>query len=544
MKNFFFSSPTTFAYKFLVRGFSAARILIKASTGIVLFLFHSSLIVPLSAQPTIQWQKTLGGSTFEEIYSIQQTTDGGFVMVGVTLSNNGDVSGNHGGFDFWVVKMTVAGDIQWKKAYGGSNNDWPYSIQQTNDGGYIMTGLTMSNNGDVFGNHGDRDCWVVKLNEVGIIQWQKTLGGSGADEAFSVKQTNDSGYIVAGSSGSNDGDVSGNHGYDDTWVVKLSETGAIQWQKSLGGSSTDIARCIIQTMDGGYIMAGESDSNDGDVSVNYGNPDFWIVKLDGNGSIEWEKSLGGPALDVASAICQLGDGSYVVTGYVGSGVPGHHGSFDYMVVKLSSSGEVVWDKVYGGSSIDQAFDIQPTTDGGFVVIGHTQSVNGDVLNNNGGKDFWVLKLNEAGEISWQKTLGGSMGESGYSIRQTNDGGYILGGFTWSTNGDLSGSGNQGESDFWVVKLSHESVGTEDIATQSSYLEIYPNPASHNITLQLASEEPALTLRITDLLARQLSHQTISNGGSADISALPNGFYLLTATTPSGKVFSGKFRKQE
>ncbi len=232
-------------------------------------LFFLTLFMPtLSAQPNIQWQKTYGGSAFEELYSIQQTTDGGYVTIGVTLSNNGDVSGNHGGVDFWVVKLTESGAIQWKKAYGGSNNEWPFSLKQTNDGGYIMAGLAMSNNGDVSGNHGDRDCWVVKLNGAGGIQWQKTLGGSGADEAFYVKQTSDNGYIVAGSSGSNDGNVSGNHGFDDAWVVKLSETGAIQWQKSLGGSSTDIARCIIQTMDGGYIMAGEWDSKDGEVSVN------------------------------------------------------------------------------------------------------------------------------------------------------------------------------------------------------------------------------------------------------------------------------------
>ncbi len=191
------------------------------------------------------------------------------------------------------MKLTESGAIQWKKAYGGSNNDWPYSIQQTNDGGYIMTGFTMSNNGDVFGNHGDRDCWVVKLNGTGAIQWQKSLGGSGPDEGWSVKQTSDGGYIVAGGSASNNGDVIGNHGYYDVWVVKLSGTGAIQWQKSLGGSNTDNAKCIIQTLDGGYIVVGgETESNDGDVSVNYGNPDFWIVKLDGNGSIEWEKSLG------------------------------------------------------------------------------------------------------------------------------------------------------------------------------------------------------------------------------------------------------------
>ncbi|MBK6997751.1 MAG: hypothetical protein IPH31_23765 [Lewinellaceae bacterium] len=276
-------------------------------------------------------------------------------------------------------------------------------------------------------------------------------------------------------------------------------------------------------MDGGYIMAGESDSNDGDVSVNYGNPDFWIVKLDGNGSIEWEKSLGGIGLDVATSIRQLSDGNFIVAGYVGSNILGHHGFFDYWLVKLSSAGVVIWDKVYGGSSIDQAFEIQLTSDGGFILVGETQSVDGDLLNNDGGQDIWVLKLNESGEIVWQKTLGGNMAEGGRSVWQTNDGGYILGGFTWSTNGDVSGSGNQGESDFWVVKLSPDPWARKISLPNRLQLRNLSQSASHSITLQLASEEPALTLRITDLLARQLSHQTISNGGSADISALPNGY---------------------
>ena len=154
-----------------------------------------------------------------------------------------------------------------------------------------------------------------------------------------------------------------------------------------------------------------------------------------------------------------------------------------------------------------------------------------------------MKLTGEGEILWQRTFGGTQAERAYSVVQTSDSGYVLAGFTQSNNsGDVSGF--HGVQDYWVVKLSPESVGTEDFLAQSSNLEIYPNPASHSITLQLASEETTITLRISDHLGRQLLHQTISNGGNADISALPNGLYLLTATTPSGKVFPGKFRKMD
>jgi len=239
--------------------------------------------------PNIEWQKCLGGSNDDEAYSVQQTSDGGYIVAGSTRSNDGDVSGNHEEvwwlvWDFWVVKLDRYGDIEWQKCLGGSDSDWAESIQQTNDGGYIVAGYTGSNDGDVSGNHGEKDFWVVKLDRYGDIEWQKCLGGSGGggsggDYAYSVQQTSDGGYIVAGETWSNNGDVSGYHGGGDVWVVKLDRYGDIKWQKCLGGSSWDWAYSIQQTNDGGYIVAGLTRSNDGDVSGNYGEKDFWVVKL-------------------------------------------------------------------------------------------------------------------------------------------------------------------------------------------------------------------------------------------------------------------------
>jgi hypothetical protein len=548
MKNNFTSLIGERAKSTQVCSHSLTSITKKGGLDVLLILFFVTVVATLPAQPAIQWQKTYGGSSYDQLYSILQTIDGGYIAAGFTISNNGDVFGNHGGYDFWIVKLNETGTIQWKKAYGGSNHDWPNSIQQTSDGGYIVAGVTMSNNGNVSGNHGDKDCWIVKLNETGGIQWAKTLGGSGPDEAWSARQTSDGGYIVTGSSGSNNGDVTLNKGFDDVWVVKLSESGVIQWQKTMGGSSMDGAKSIIQTTDSGYILAGESMSNDGNVSFNHGNPDYWIVKLDEEGAIEWEKSLGGIGLDVARAVCQLNDGSYVVAGYVGSDVPGHHGDFDYWVIKLSNNGEVLWQKAYGGSGIDQAYGMEATTDGGVIVIGDTNSTDGDVLDNDGGLDIWVLKLNDAGEIEWQKILGGTMAEFGITGGQTNDGGYVFGGATWSNNGDVTGSGNRGESDFWVVKLAPESVGTNTSTPQAAALSLFPNPASHSINIHIPTsgtpiESPVL-VTITDLLGRECSTQNITNGGNVNLSTLPHGFYLLTATTSMGQRFVGKFRKQE
>src|SRR5690606_36383484 len=169
---------------------------------------------------------------------------------------------------------------------------------------YILTGSSESNDGDVSGNHGNFDCWIVRLDNIGNIQWQKSLGGSQEDSSGQIQQTFDGGYIMVGYSRSNNGDVSGNHGHYDYWVVKLDMSGNIQWQKSLGGSGVDMAHSIQQTIDGGYIVAGLSQSNDGDVTGNHGGADYWIVKLDDNGNIDWQKSFGGTGSDNAYSIRQ------------------------------------------------------------------------------------------------------------------------------------------------------------------------------------------------------------------------------------------------
>jgi hypothetical protein len=177
------------------------------------------------------------------------------------------------------VKINSIGTIEWQKSLGGSNDDIPFSITQTIDGGYIIAGNSSSNDGDVSGNHGYVDCWIVKINSIGIIEWQKSLGGSNQDFVYSIIQISDGSYIIAGNSSSNDGDVSGNHGSLDCWMVKINSSGTIIWQKSLGGTGNDIPFSIIQTIDGGYIIAGYSDSNNGDVTGNQGYEDFLIIKL-------------------------------------------------------------------------------------------------------------------------------------------------------------------------------------------------------------------------------------------------------------------------
>ncbi|RYM34933.1 T9SS type A sorting domain-containing protein [Brumimicrobium glaciale] len=422
----------------------------KLIFSLLLLLFSS---FGFSQEAVIEWQKSLGGSGQDEAKSVQQTTDGGYIITGLSYSNDGDVTVNNGYSDYWIVKLDAIGSISWQKSLGGSSSDIAWSIQQTSDGGYIVAGSSFSNDGDVTGNNGSSDYWVVKLDANGGTNWQKSLGGSGNDVAYSIQQTTDGGFIVAGSSSSNDGDITGNNGFIDYWVVKLDATGNINWQKSLGGSGQDKATSVQQTTDGGYIIAGFSYSNDGDLTVNNGGCDYWIIKLDTNGNIIWQKSIGGSGNDEAWSIQQTMDGGYIVGGYSNSNdgdVNGNYGAQDYWVVKLNTAGNITWQKSLGGSGYDRALSIHQTADKGYIIAGYSDSDDGNTTVSNGGQDSWIAKLNTIGNIIWQKSLGGSSSDIPWSIQQTSDGGYIIAGTSNSNDGDVTN--NNGSFDYWIVKL--------------------------------------------------------------------------------------------
>ena len=509
----------------------------------LLFIISNSYL--FYAQPSIQWQRSLGGSVDDRAYSIQQTTDGGYIISGFSNSNDGDVTGHHGTNslnDYWIVKLDSTGTIQWQKSLGGTYIDYANSIRQTTDGGYIVGGTTNSNDGDVTGIHGTigaDDYWIVKLDGIGTIQWQKPLGGNSGDEAFSIDQTSDEGYIVAGDSYSNDGDVTGHHGNGDYWIVKLDRAGTIQWQKSLGGTADDYAISIQQTADGGFVVAGYSSSNDGDVTGNHGGADYWIVKLDSENVIQWQKSLGGTNDDRATSIKQTTDGGYFVAGYSFStdgDVTTHHGYEDYWIVKLNSTGTIKWQKSLGGTNVDRAISIQQTPDGGCIVSGFSLSNNGDVTGNHGNDDCWIVKLDSTLAIQWQKSVGGSLGDAASSIQQTNDGGYIVAGHSDSNDGDVTG--NHGESDFWIVKLS-SLVNVNEIQNSILDFQITPNPFSGETVISFTfSSSKNVEFNIYDIEGRvikNLNSKNLSNGTNEILwdatnntgSKVDNGIYFIT-----------------
>lgn len=404
-------------------------------------------------QVQVEWQKCYGGTDGEESKIIKQTTDGGYIIIGDASSVNGDVSGHHGNGDIWIVKTDNMGIIQWQKCYGGTSWEIGYSIDQNSDGGYILTGMTNSNDGDVSGNHGGYDIWVVKIDYQGDIQWQKCLGGSNSEVPQSIINTNDHGYILIGYTYSNNGDVIGYHGDIDIWVVKLSNTGTIQWQKCLGGSDSDTPYAIIQNYSGGYTIAGYTTSIDGDVIGNHGSTDVWVVSIDSSGMLEWQKCLGGSNTDIGYSIVQNLDSSFVIAGYTNSNngdVYGLIGGNDIWVVKLSNIGNIIWQKCYGGTMHEYAYSIVQTMDGGYLLTGYTNSNNINVIGNHGGFDIWLIKIDSNSNLQWQRCLGGSNDDCGYSIIEVSCGSYILAGWTQSNNGDVAGF--HGSRDIWIVKL--------------------------------------------------------------------------------------------
>ncbi len=486
-------------------------------------------VIGVIAQPTIEWEKSLGGTGQDNAYCIEQAVDGGYIVVGWTDSNDGDVSGNHSNFlDYWIVKLDSTGSLVWQKALGGTGNDYVWSVKQTTDGGYIVAGQTISSNGDVTTNQGSGDVWLVKLTSSGSISWDKSLGGTNYDGATSIEQTTDGGYIMAGWTESTNGNVTGNHGLRDFWVVKLTSTGSISWQKALGGTGYDVAYSIQQTSDGGYIVAGSSSSSNGDVSTNYGGEDYWVVKLTSTGSISWEKSLGGTQWETAFSIQQTSDGGYIVAGQSESNnghVTGNHGASDYWVVKLTNSGTIDWQKTLGGSSWDRAKSIKETANGNYIVAGVSSSNNGDVTGNNGNSDYWVVQLNNAGNIDWEKSLGGTANDEGRFIVQTSDGGYIVaGGSNSPNNGDVTGNHN-GSEDFWVVKLSASTVGINSI-TNNIDVDIYPNPNQGvvNINLKELNKVSVKVFNFTNQLIYQ--KENINTPVFQFNINEPPGFYLV------------------
>jgi len=386
-----------------------SRILLTMLLAAMLPLTFNVIVIQAFGAESI-WNMTFGGGNPDVARSVQQTSDGGYIAAGFTESFGAGLA------DFWLVKTNASGGMQWNKTYGGGSVDEAYSVRQTSDGGYIVAGFTRS-----FGLD-NADFWMVKTEVDGAVRWSKRYGGVFDDCAFCVQQSSDMGYILAGST------ESFGAGGSDFWLVKTDSNGNMQWNKTFGGSGSDRAFSIAQTADGGYIIVGETDSSGA------GGFDFWLIKTNSLGTAQWNKTYGGNSYDTARSVLQTIDGEYIIAGWTNS--LGAGGS-DFWLIKTDGLGNQLWSQTYGGTFDEEAYSVQQTSDGGYVVAGATTSYG------LGGSDFWWVKTDANGVMRWNQANGGSADEKAYSIQQTNDGGYILAGSTESFGA--------GFADFWVTK---------------------------------------------------------------------------------------------
>ena len=367
-----------------------------------------------SSEPTEQWNKTFGGTFTELGFSVQQTSDGGYILVGYTTSYGA------GGFDVYLVKTDSTGNMQWNKTFGGLFRDMGMSVQQTLDGGYIIAGLKDLK------NDGIGDALLIKTDLNGVQEWNRTFGEPNHhDWANCVKQTSDGGYILTGVTSSYD------VGSAEVWLIKTNSTGIQIWNKTFGGLGSDLANSVEQTIDGGYILTGYTATNQ----------DALLIKTDSNGNLEWEKTFGGTDIYQANSVQQTTEGGYILGGHIDSRGAGID---DAWLIKTDSNGDQQWNKTFGGAYDDRIDSIRQTLDGGYILAGWT-NLKGSVQ-----EYAWLIKTDSNGFQQWEMTFGMS-NERGHSVQQTSDGGYILAGETWA-NGLVY-------SDAWLIKVSSESVNS-------------------------------------------------------------------------------------
>jgi len=502
----------------------------KLKSVIIVLLWIISPTLVLGQAPLIEWQRSYGGNGIDGAASIEKTTDGGFILIGATNSTDQQVSGLHGSFDILVIKIDSLGNLVWQKCYGGSGLDGGEAVKATNDGGYIITGFTESNDGDVSGNHGGAgDLWIVKIDSIGQILWQKCYGGTQGESGYDIQVLpNSQGYLILGITGSNDGDVQNLIGSSDIWIIEIDTLGNIMNEKCFGTIFEDFAFSakLLQTTDGGLFSS--CFSYGGTI---YENHSFRHLKINQLGNQEFFTAYGGSEEDEPSSNIQTNDENFVIIGssrssdgYV-SPVPDT--LYDNIwLIKISSTGTLIWTRTLGGNYSDAGRCLLENQDYEIIIGGNTESNNGDLLNagiHSSAFDWWLSKLDSSGQnILWSKCYGGSGQDEIEDILATDTDGFIGVGSTWSNDGDVSG--NHGAMDLWVVKFSNVPTQVSDIAGMN-LINVYPNPFSNYITVDMPGKS-IITLYLRNTIGQILTTRIIKHKEVIDLSLLPGGVYFL------------------
>ncbi len=525
----------------------------------------------LSAQ-NISWQRTIGGDLLEIASCIKPTSDGGFIIGGISRSNASGEKSEHNWdttlttSDFWVIKLDAFGNIVWENTIGGRNNDGVGDIIETFDGGFFIGGSSSSdisgdktmNGCNTYINYGD--FWVVKLNSSGNIEWQKNIGGLASERLISMAQTSSGGFVLGGISdsniscdkteinnaGSNGGGYPGaGGGTFDYWIVKIDSVGNLLCQKTLGRGAwaSDFLRSVSSTFDGGFIVGGESYGPW--ASPAYGGYDNWIVKLNSNCITEWQKVIGGDDNERFGEIKQLADGGYICGSTSRSGVSGlksepSFGGDDFWIFKLDLNGNIVWQKTIGGSGQDMLSSISTTQDGGYICGGYSNSpISGLKTGSNlGSDDYWILKLDSIGNIEWQRTIGGTASDQLRSVYELVNGNFIIGG---SSSSNISGDkteNSRGSYDYWILELE---VNTDhNLITGKTFFDLNGNNIKDSSDIYL----PYKIIRENNSNRFAFSQPdgsyflSFPDTGNYSVSQVQNAYYLNSFPSVHSVTFNG------
>ena len=515
-----------------------------------IFFLIFSLLPATSIAQNILWEKSYGGLHTEYLFDAYPTMDNGFILAGSSLS---DASGNKEAnnihaLDYWICKMDEAGSMEWDRSFGGNGMDVLISLAYTAEGGFILAGNSNSLKSEFKqeANRGQEDIWVIKLRPDGEEEWQKTIGGSGKDIVKKILQTSDGGYIIGGSSSSPGIEKesskvekkSTNYGNLDYWLIKLNAEGVIEWERTYGGSYKDQLECISLTRDNGFIIGGYSNSPASLTKLD--NPigaggDYWILKLDGNGNIEWQKTLGGDGDDHLHQIIQTKDNGYIVGGssssqYGGSKTKANGKGIDFWVVKLDEFGDINWQETYDFGEIDVLTSLVESKDGSLLIGGYIENKNyfqKVSAKDEGINDFVLIKVAEDGEELWKTFVGSSGHEILRKVIITRDGDYVLAG---TSRGENSRDKNtkKGRSDFWLVKLADEDKEEEP---DLPGLEAFPNPTKGFTNIIVNHEFSEATATVYDIRGRKLQHFEItSRTVPINLERYMEGIYIVNIVT--------------
>lgn len=412
------------------------------------------------SNPAILWQACVGSHADDTFHAVEPTPDGGCIAVGFMTLPPVDTRTVHGRREMLAVKYAKSGAQEWKKTFGGFENDEACDLVVLADGSSLVVGSTDSPQGDVSAYHGCNDLWAVRLDASGNTRWQKAFGGSLEDFGFGVIPAADGSFVIAGATSSNDGDVSGSHGGSDAWLIRIDDAGNLLWQTCIGGKGDDMAFDVIRGIDDGFVAVGRLDRlptvEDVDLQTN-GLGNVLAVKVTTDGTIAWQSDFGGWEEDVGYGIAAASDSTYIIAGMSRSynaSSRDHLGGDDAWVLDIDSTGHMLWNKVFGGWADDRLRSIKQMADGSFICIGTTSSANasGDVGGLHGNSsDVWLLAVDGKGGLLWQRCLGGRDTDAGYDVYDLADGSFRAVG-AGSPRGEQDIAGGGTGQDAWILTV--------------------------------------------------------------------------------------------